>query len=73
VAAALVFALLRVICELLIDFSRLPQVTSTMADGLVRIESTVDGVAEDMPRIAFLRGTKRASTTPAPTQERMQA
>ncbi len=59
VGAAVVFALLRVICELLMDFSRLPQVTSTMADGLVRMESTVDGVAEDMPRIAFLRGTKQ--------------
>ena len=67
-----VFALLRVGCEIVLDFSRLPQVTQAMADGLGRMESTVDGVAEDMPKIAFLGGRRRASSVPTATQHKTQ-
>jgi hypothetical protein len=77
IGAVGVFALLRVGCEIVLDFSRLPQVTSVIAEGLLRMESTVDGVAEDMPKIAFLGGRRRASSAPtsAPksTQDKMQA
>lgn len=67
------FALLRVLCELLIDFSQMPRIMQTMAAGLVRMESTVDGVAEDMPRIAFLRGTRRPTDDSAAPPDRLQA
>jgi hypothetical protein len=65
--------LLRVGCEIVLDFSRLPQVTSAISEGLLRMESTVDGVAEDMPKIAFLGGRRRASSVPTSTQDKMQA
>lgn len=32
-----------------------------MIVGLARVESTVDGVADDMPRIGFSRGQRRPS------------
>ncbi len=77
IGAVGVFALLRVGCEIVLDFSRLPQVTSAISEGLLRMESTVDGVAEDMPKIAFLGGRRRASSAPTsapkPTQDKMQA
>ena len=73
IGAVGVFALLRVGCEIVLDFSRLPQVTESMAEGLERMENTVDGVAEDMPKIAFLGGRRRASSVPTPTQDKMQA
>jgi hypothetical protein len=73
IGAVGVFALLRVGCEIVLDFSRLPQVTSAISEGLLRMESTVDGVAEDMPKIAFLGGRRRASSVPTSTQDKMQA
>jgi hypothetical protein len=72
VGAVGVFALLRVGCEIVLDFSRLPQVTSAIAEGLLRMESTVDGVAEDMPKIAFLGGRRRASSAPTSAQDKLQ-
>jgi ABC-type multidrug transport system fused ATPase/permease subunit len=72
IGAVGVFALLRVGCEIVLDFSRLPHVTQSMANRLERMESTVDGVAEDMPKIAFLRGSRRASSPPTSAQDKLQ-
>jgi hypothetical protein len=52
-------AVIRVLCELVLGFSIVADHTEAMAAGLRRVETTVDGVAEDMPRIGFLRGPKR--------------
>jgi O-antigen ligase len=53
-------AVIRVLCELVLGFSVVADHTEAMAAGLRRVETTVDGVAEDMPRIGFLRGPKKS-------------
>ncbi|MDN5857533.1 MAG: DUF4282 domain-containing protein [Pseudonocardia sp.] len=73
IGVAAAFAVIRVLCEMIIDFARLPQVTSAMADGLVRMESAVDGVAADMPKIAFLSGSRKAPSPPDASPDRLQA
>jgi hypothetical protein len=78
VGAAVTFAVLRVTCEMVLDYARLPHVADELAAGLLRIEDTVDGVAEDMPRIAFLRGPRRRDagqppSAPTAAPDRLQA
>lgn len=61
VTAGLVAAV-RIGCELVLLVSNIAEDTRRMAAGLKRVEATVDGVAEDMPRIGFLRGSPRRTS-----------
>ncbi|MGI5129503.1 DUF4282 domain-containing protein [Pseudonocardia sp. CA-107938] len=73
IGAAVAFAVLRVVVELVVEFSRLPQLTSGLAEGFARVEGMVDDIAEGMPRIAFLRGPRRPAAAPPSPQEKLQA
>jgi len=57
VAVAGIVAVIRIFCELVLALALMSDDTKAMAAGLSRVESTVDGVASDMPRLGFLRLT----------------
>lgn len=54
-AVAVVIAAARVACELALAISRITARSGELASGLSRMETMVGGIADDMPRLGFLR------------------
>lgn len=59
VGAIVAIVVIRIVCEVLMTFSLMAQRTGDMSALLSRVETTVDGVASDMPPLGFLRLRRR--------------